>query len=78
MNAILSPTAMPVLARWIPTFNWLRNYKVDWLRGDVVTGMGQGLLRGVMIGAITSLVLLIRRASPFWGAIRKTSRFPAC
>ena len=39
MNAILSPTATPAPARWIPAFDWLRNYETPWLRGDVVAGI---------------------------------------
>ncbi len=39
MNAILSPTATPAPARWIPAFDWLRNYKVAGLRVDVVAGI---------------------------------------
>ena len=45
----------------------------------IVGVLGQGLLRGVMIGAIISLVLLIRRASrphvAFLGRIPGTRRF---
>jgi MFS superfamily sulfate permease-like transporter len=45
----------------------------------IVGVLGQGLLRGVMIGAIISLVLLIRRASrphvAFLGRIAGTRRF---
>src|SRR3954465_15796231 len=45
----------------------------------IVGGLGQGLLRGVMIGAIISLVLLIRRASrphvALLGRIPGTRRF---
>src|SRR5204863_8416345 len=45
----------------------------------IVGVLGQGLLRGVMIGAIMSLVLLIRRASrphvAFLGRIPGTRRF---
>ena len=45
----------------------------------IVGVLGQGLLRGVMIGAVISLVLLIRRASrphvAFLGRIPKTQRF---
>jgi MFS superfamily sulfate permease-like transporter len=45
----------------------------------IVGVLGQGLLRGVMIGAVISLVLLIRRASrphvAFLGRIAGTRRF---
>jgi SulP family sulfate permease len=48
----------------------------------IVGVLGQGLLRGVMIGAIISLVLLIRRASrphvAFLGRIPGTRRFSDC
>ena len=39
MNAILSPTATPAPARWIPALNWLRSYDKTWLTGDVVAGI---------------------------------------
>src|SRR5881396_1609703 len=48
----------------------------------IVGVLGEGLLRGVMIGAIISLVLLIRRASrphvAFLGRIPGTRRFSDC
>lgn len=48
----------------------------------IVGVLGQGLLRGVMIGAVISLVLLIRRASrphvAFLGRIPGTRRFSDC
>ncbi len=48
----------------------------------VVGVLGQGLLRGVMIGAIISLVLLLRRASrphvAFLGRVAGTLRFSDC
>lgn len=48
----------------------------------IIGVLGQGLLRGVMIGAIISLVLLIRRASrphvAFLGRVAGTRRFSDC
>jgi MFS superfamily sulfate permease-like transporter len=92
LSPLLQPLPKPVLAA-VVLVAVAGLFKVSALkelwRGDrpeffvaiaaIVGVLGQGLLRGVMIGAIISLVLLIRRASrphvAFLGRIPGTRRF---